>query len=276
MGSDELHEYKECMLKEISGWEDVLIKATEAVSLVHLIVIYRGTYHDRQQNKSILVVHSHPFFPVLPDKMLEYIQLLASPKPCHLRSENFSLVPDSLLLRPGTIPLISIRDPRLCVPSTYRVLERMNLPRGGSRSFMLVATCNVWNCVLYNFYKSHGIEPVVVDADDYMTSEAFVRNLHVRLGLDPTKVRFKWDAVTEEQKEREIHPMLFASQNTLFESEGVIAGRAAKNSDFDGLEEKWREEFGEDAGLIGEMVGFAEPHYRYLYERRWKVGEAGE
>ena len=75
-------------------------------------------------------------------------------------------MPNSLLLRPGTIPLISIRDPRLCVPSAYRVLERMNLPHAGSRIFFLVTTCNVWNCVLYNFYKSHGIEPVVVDADD--------------------------------------------------------------------------------------------------------------
>jgi hypothetical protein len=35
MRPDELHEYKEGMLKEISGWEDALIKATEAVSIVH-------------------------------------------------------------------------------------------------------------------------------------------------------------------------------------------------------------------------------------------------
>jgi hypothetical protein len=38
MGPDELHEYKEGMLKEISVWEDALSKATEAVSLVHPIV----------------------------------------------------------------------------------------------------------------------------------------------------------------------------------------------------------------------------------------------
>jgi hypothetical protein len=141
---------------------------------------------------------------------------------------------------------------------------------------MLVTTCNVWNCVLYNFYRSHEIEPVVVDADDYMTSESFVRRLLVRLGLDPERVKFEWEAVTDEQKEMEIHPMLYASQSTLFESEGVIVGRAAKNSDLEGLEEKWREEFGQDAGLIGEMVEIAERHYRWLYERRWRGGEVGE
>lgn len=217
------------------------------------------------------MVHSHPFFPVLPDKMLEYIRLLTSSEPIHLKSENFSLVPDDLLLRPGTIPLISIRDPRLCVPSAYRVLERMNLPHGGSRAFFLTTTCNVWNCVLYNFYKSHGIEPVVVDADDYMTSETFVRSLCVRLGLDPSKVQFEWDAASSEQKEKEIHPMQYASQNTLYESSGVIAGKAAKDFDFTDVSVKWKEEFGDDAGLIEEMVGLAMPHYQYLHERRWSA-----
>jgi hypothetical protein len=201
--------------------------------------------------------------------MLEYIHLLTSSEPCHLRSENFSIVPDSLLLRPGTIPLISIRDPRLSVPSAYRVLERMNLPHAGSWAFFLTTTCNVWNCVLYNFYKSHGIEPVVVDADDYMTSETFVRSLCVRLGLDSSKVRFEWEAATSEQKEKEIHPMQYASQTTLYESSGIIAGRAAKNSDFTDMSVKWKEEFGDDAGLIEEMVGLAMPHYQYLCERRW-------
>lgn len=231
---------------------------------------------DLEQEDGLLFVHSHPFFPVLPERMLEYVDLLASPEPSHLRSENFSLVPDSLLLRPGTVPLISIRDPRLCIPSTYRVLERMNLPHAGSRSFFLITTCNVWNCVLYNFYKSHGIKPVVVDADDYMTSETFVRRLCAKLGLDPLKVRFGWDAVTSEQKEKDIHPMQYASQNTLYESSGVISGRAAKNCDLTDASEKWKKEFGEDVDLIEEMVALAMPHYRYLYERRWDAETVDE
>jgi hypothetical protein len=37
MGPDELHEYKEGMLKEISVWEDALSKATEPVSEVRSI-----------------------------------------------------------------------------------------------------------------------------------------------------------------------------------------------------------------------------------------------
>lgn len=99
-----------------------------------------------------------------------------------------------------------------------------------------------------------------------------MRRLCVRLGLDPAEAKFGWGAVTDEQKEKEIHPMQYASQNTLYESEGVIAGRAARNADFGDVEREWKEEFGEDPGLVEEMVGLAMPRYRYLYERRWDAG----
>jgi hypothetical protein len=146
----------------------------------------------------------------------------------------------------------------------------MNLPHGGSRAFLLETTCNIWNVLLYKFYKSHGIEPVVVDAEDFMTSEEFVRGLCAGLGLDPERVCLKWEAVTKEQRDTEIHPMLYASQNTLFESKGVDAGRAKKELDLVKEEKAWEEEFEDDVGLIREMVGIAGPFYRWLYERRWK------
>lgn len=139
----------------------------------------------------------------------------------------------------------------------------------------LVATCNVWNCVLYNYYKSHGIEPTVIDADDYMTSQDFVRKVCSKIGLDPALARFEWDvATTKDDSKREwngeeIHPMQYASQNTLYESSGVDAGLAARNVDLKEAERKWEAEFGDDLELIEEMVELAEPHYRYLFERRF-------
>ena len=65
--------------------------------------------------------------------------------------------------------------------------------------------------------------------------------------------------------------MQYASQNTLYESSGVIAGKAAKDFDFTDVSVKWKEEFGDDAGLVEEMVALAMPHYQYLYERRWSA-----
>jgi len=224
------------------------------------------------QNNHPLFIHSHPFFPVSPSAILSHLNtvLTCSPNPSILPNSNFTLVPNNLLLRPGTTPLISIRNPRLAVPSTMRVLDRMNLPHGGSRPFLLETTCNIWNVLLYRFYTSHGIQPVVIDAEDFTTSEEFVTKLCVRVGLDPERAVFRWDAVTGKQREEEIHPMLYASQNTLFESEGVVAGKAVREGNAVVEEMKWEEEFGEDVGLVREMVQLAEPFYRWLYERRWK------
>lgn len=140
----------------------------------------------------------------------------------------------------------------------------MDLPHGGSRAFFLQTTCNVWNCVLYQFYKSRGVEPVVVDAGDYMGRREFVRALCVRLGLDEWRVRFEWEVVGRE----EVHPMLWASQGTLFGSQGV---RTAREED----EEGWEAEFGQDLALVREMVGLAEPFWRWLWERRWRGGGVG-
>jgi len=149
----------------------------------------------------------------------------------------------------------------------------MNLPHGGSRPFLLETTCNIWNVLLYKFYTSHGIQPVVVDAEDFMASEGFVRKVCVRLGLDPEKAVFRWDAVTGEQREEEIHPMLYASQNTLFESQGVVVEKASGEGDQVVEERAWEEEFGDDVGLVRETVQLAEPFYQWLYERRWKGDE---
>lgn len=160
----------------------------------------------------------------------------------------------------------------------------------------LVATCNIWNVVLYNFYRANGIEALVIDADEYMTSREFVKEVCAKIGLQGEAVRFEWDACTTatatsisttETSERdlasaststtrqwsgeEIHPMQYASQNTLYESSGVRAGLAAKNLDLDEVVRGWEEEFGDDVGLVSEMVGLAEKHYRWLFERRFTM-----
>lgn len=224
--------------------------------------------------------------------MLEYMRLARDPSQAQaqLLAENFTLLSSSLLLHPNTIPLIAIRDPRLTVPSVYRVLGRMDLPHAGGRPMFLVATCNIWNVVLYNFYKANGIEPLVIDADEYMTSREFVREVCGKIGLQGEAVRFEWDACTTTDAStdtsegdstststkrqwggEEIHPMQYASQNTLYESSGVRAGLAAKNLDLDEIVRGWEEEFGDDVGLVREMVELAEGHFRWLFKRRFTM-----
>jgi hypothetical protein len=60
MESDELHDYKEGMLKEISGWEDALSKVTEAVSALRLIAT---SIEDRPRQTT---EQEHPLRPLPP------------------------------------------------------------------------------------------------------------------------------------------------------------------------------------------------------------------
>ncbi|KAJ5172772.1 hypothetical protein N7492_005365 [Penicillium capsulatum] len=209
------------------------------------------------------MIHTHSFFPASPDRILDYV---TSPASEPSSGDNFTLLPDNLLLRPGTVPVITIRDPRLVVPSAYRAMRAVI--KGGGRANMLVITCHVWGRFLYDFYANRRIRALVIDADDYMTSETFVREICSQTGLDPDAATFSWPTATPEQQDKLAKPFA-AVQTTLMRSNGANPGRAAKNVDLGAAEAKWEEEFGADtAREIGELVQLAMPHFEYLYERR--------
>ncbi|KAK8032618.1 hypothetical protein PG990_002352 [Apiospora arundinis] len=129
----------------------------------------------------------------------------------------------------------------------------MDLPHGSGRPNFLISTSTLWIRRLHEAYRSRGIEPVVVDADDLMTSPEFARRLCSKLGLDPELAYLSWEATSAEEKAK-LHPM----------------DRAAKNQDMEALVQGWPAEFGEDVELVREMVDLAIPHYQYLYERRFE------
>lgn len=212
------------------------------------------------------MVHTHSFFPASPDRMLEYITSPTAEAPS---GDNFTLVPENLLLYPQTVPVITIRNPQLVVPSAYKAMRAVI--NGGGRANMLVITCHLWARLLYDFYEANGIQPLVIDADDYMTSEKFVREICRRTGLNPDQAIFSWDTASNEEQEKLAKPFA-AVQTTLMDSTGANAGRAAKNVDLSAEEAKWEDEFGVDtAREIRELVQLAMPHFEYLHERRLVV-----
>lgn len=216
------------------------------------------------------MVNTHPFFPVSPDRIPEYIEVVTARQSGPPGGENPTMIPDGLLLQSGTVPIFNIRDPRLVVPSAYRTMHAMDLAHGGGRANYLITTCHIWSRLLYDFYVSHGVKPIVVDADDFMTSEDFVRHLCSQAGLDPAQAYFSWSIPTKEEQ-NEIHPYYYASQSTLINSSGINPAKAARNLDLDAEEKKWETEFGDDLALVKEMVELAMPHYQYLFERRLEM-----
>ncbi|KAF7194573.1 hypothetical protein HII31_04079 [Pseudocercospora fuligena] len=221
---------------------------------------------DCQKKGLISVPMDHPISAMSPQQITKFIQTTPDHQGLIPQSANPTILPDELLLYPGTVPILTIRNPRLSVPSAYRVLNRMGLPHGSGRPNFLISTATFWNRLLYEYYTANGIQPLVIDADDVITSRDFSRQLCSKLGLDPELAHFQWERGDKEK----YHPMEYASQTTLIESSGIDQSKAAKNLDLDELEKKWDEEFGEDASLIREAVAAAMPDYEWLFERKLK------
>lgn len=208
------------------------------------------------------MLHTHSFFPVAPDQILNFV---TAPESDHSGKDNFTMMPDKLLLYPGTVPILTIRNPRLVVPSAHRAMR--TIIKGGGRANLLVVTNQIWCRLLYDYFSANGIEPLVIDADDYMTSRDFVRGLCKRAGLNPEEAVFSWSQSTEDQK-KQLPQAHVEIQSTLMNSGGMNPGRAAKNLDLEAEEKNWEEEFGTDANLIQDLIRLAMPHYDYLYGRR--------
>lgn len=177
------------------------------------------------------------------------------------------MMPRDLLLRPGTVPILTIRDPRLAVPSAYRVLKSMGLPHGSGRPNFLISTATIWQEMLCEFFEVNDIHPLVVDADDIMASQGFVEKLCQELELDSNQCIFQWEARPKDS----MHPMLYASQQYLMDSTAVDPGRAGVNLDLDAEESRWEEEFGDDVGLLGEAVARSMGDYLWLRERAFRA-----
>lgn len=138
-------------------------------------------------------MHEHPFYFLSPANAMSYM------KGADLSSdrENLTIVPDDLLLNPGTIPVFTIRDPQLTVSSTYRLIEGPYGQR--QRAFHDAGTSGRMTRQLYDWFVAHGIKPVIVDADDYMTDKSYVRDLCSAIRLDPEQALFSWQQGTEEE-----------------------------------------------------------------------------
>ncbi|THW43376.1 hypothetical protein D6D22_04500 [Aureobasidium pullulans] len=215
----------------------------------------------------ILLIHDHPFSSAHPEHVQSFIN---SSSTIPSIPENFTSIPDTLLLHTNTIPVLTIRDPRLAVSSAYRVLTSFGFSHGSGRPNFLISTTLVWQRRLYDFFCSHGLQPMVIDTDDIMTDSGYCRFVCEKLDLEPELACIEWEKITEEEKAN-IHPMLYASQMGLLESTGLDASRAAKNLDFVVEEKKWDDEFGDDVPMVREMVESGIPHYQYLRERRLRM-----
>jgi hypothetical protein len=200
--------------------------------------------------------------------------------------DNCTILSDKFLL--AWMPTFLIRHPAQAFPSCYRAL----LDVESSKSFQgtedpkvrLLMTLH-WSRRLFDFYSQNmaksefsdadrseqfgGVNwPIVLDADDVMTDQQVVRRFASIVGLDVTKLKFKWEPVSQETIEKQAKGVQ-RYLSTIQASTGIVKSKISAGIDINVEAQKWREEFGEQHGRkMEQWVRDAMPDYEYLKAKR--------
>jgi hypothetical protein len=198
-------------------------------------------------------------------------------------------------------PIFLIRHPALAFPSQYKIFRELKGdededPSGGKERWLNLFLTLHWTRRLYEFYcekrdikgERDGDEckgrveddspspgllewPVIVDADDIITSPVIVERLASQIGMDVSNLKFKWNAMPVEDRKK-ISPLLQTMLSTLLASDGIqITKAAGQVVDIEAEKKKWKNEWGErKAEKLETWVQAAMEDYLFLRERRMK------
>ncbi len=190
---------------------------------------------------------------------------------------NITTMPDEFLKT--WKPTFLIQHPAVMLPSLYRTrqldFEMEGVKPRLKREPLPVETTLKWNRTLYEFYAVHfgadSLWPIVLDADDIMTSPELLAKYAKLVGLDPDGLCFAWNRANEE----ELNTMLRdrkIMRAFLCASSRIDISKVAGNIDIDAEAVKWRAEFGEEGGRKLEgWVRSMMPDYLALHAKRLKL-----
>lgn len=221
---------------------------------------------EAEARKQTLFIHEHPQFPISLDKLVSHLNSEWD-KPFQNPPRNFTLVPDTIVLYPGTVPILTFRHPAYLVPHAYSGLrDAEHNPTDSDMKF--VANLR-WQRALYAWYIENSFSPIVVDAEDYMSRPEFVKKLCTEAGLDPEAAIFKWKRASEEER-LALPPPARVLLKTLLDSEGLRPELAkVGNVDIEEEMKKWEREFGQQtAKLLREIVDASLEDYEFLKSKK--------
>ncbi|KAM3421983.1 hypothetical protein BST61_g2360 [Cercospora zeina] len=194
---------------------------------------------------------------------------------------NETVLPDAYLL--SWRPIFLIRHPIRVFESTLRNMTTVfkecadSITRNATDSSKAATIHSqstfTFQRSLYNFYVSHGVRPIVIDADDLIVNtKAIAQKLAAQIGLDPEKLAYEWDpASPDEVKNRATHMRIMLT--TLDTSRGIVSDKlGATAGSPEEMMPAWVETFGEKkAQFLKEKVEKELPDYEYLCKRRMMV-----
>ncbi|KAL2206765.1 hypothetical protein CC79DRAFT_1385944 [Sarocladium strictum] len=171
-------------------------------------------------------------------------------------------------------PTFLIRHPAMVITSMYRAAIHAGFKRESNEPHVSERTY-FWTRSLYDFYASSSDTdspfPIILDADDIMTSPELMTAYSRTAGFNPDQLRFQWDKVSDEAL-AEMSQIRRHMQSSLHASSGINMSKIAGDLDIDKEAAEWRKEFGEEGGRNLEgWVRAAMPDYEYLRERRFRL-----
>ncbi|KAF7585772.1 hypothetical protein BBP40_010145 [Aspergillus hancockii] len=197
---------------------------------------------------------------------------------------NPTILPNEFLRQVS--PTFLIRNPILSFPSHYRAMRDSWF--GSTDTFQENGRCYLtfnmtirWSRMMYDWYAllmqrlnhDHGVKrwPIVLDADDIMTSPDVVIHYCNFVGLDPSKLKFRWKP-TKKDGLVNVDPEFLRMKDTLHASDGVMQDKVATGLVLENEAIKWAKEFGEaEAVKLVNWVKAAMPDYEYMKERRFTL-----
>ncbi|KAJ4010945.1 hypothetical protein NW752_007516 [Fusarium irregulare] len=171
-------------------------------------------------------------------------------------------------------PTFLVRHPALSIPSLFRAVRHEGFKRK-VKELNLIETSLFWPRKLLEFYEvqesNGGVKPLVIDADDMMTSPELMLKYARLAGLDPDKLQFEWEKAPKEVTDS--HPPIVQYMlGSLNSSNKVDLGKVAGDVNIDIEAAKWREEFGEIAGdRLETHVRAAMGDYEYMRSKRLTI-----
>lgn len=194
---------------------------------------------------------------------------------------NPLVLPDWVLLRPGTVPIINFCHPLLLCERVYRGFTTIpSYQSEKSHKLISVGATLRWQRLTCEWYVENGvpvgIRPIVLDADDYLgpEKESLMHNLCAQVScLDLDSIAYSWPKTTPEELTT-IGSEMQQVHQTLLGSDRVMSGYDMRGRDPETEMNSWVEKYGQDeADFIRDLVDKAMPDYEYLRAQRLRPGQ---
>lgn len=165
-------------------------------------------------------------------------------------------------------PIFLIRHPALTFESWYRAESGARHIDLTDRSWSFYTTYQ-YSRQLYDWFLSSGCstsKPIVVDADDILENGPTIKNLCVAIGMDETKILYKWDTIQapENAGRRELDFM-----SGYWSSTSVDSSKSSRGINLETVYTRWEKDF--DATVANELRKIVEDSmadYNYLKDKK--------